>query len=131
MKCPCGRNKEYEDCCAKPHHNLSNALTAEDLMRSRFTAFTKADGEYILLSHHSDTRPENSDTVVAWAKSMKWLKLEILNTTGGDENDSEGTVEFKAHYIDKGRRLFMHEDSKFVREYGNWVYLGFNSMIQN
>jgi SEC-C motif-containing protein len=53
--------------------------------------------------------------------------LEILNATGGKENDSEGTVEFKAHFKEKGKKHFIHEDSKFVRENDNWMYLGFNS----
>lgn len=94
-------------------------------MRSRFVAFTQANGDYLMLSHHSATRPENSDEIVSWAKSVKWLKLEIINKSGGAENDSEGTVEFKAHFKERGRKRFIHENSKFVREFGNWVYLGF------
>ena len=127
MNCPCGRNTEYKNCCAKSHQDISNALTAEDLMRSRFTAFTKANGDYLLLSHHSTTRPENSSEIVTWARSVEWISLEILNTTKGVENDSEGTVEFKAHFKEKGKKRFIHEDSKFVREGRNWMYLGFNS----
>lgn len=96
-------------------------------MRSRFTAFTKANGDYLLLSHHSTTRPENSSEIVTWARSVEWISLEILNTTKGVENDSEGTVEFKAHFKEKGKKRFIHEDSKFVREGRNWMYLGFNS----
>lgn len=127
MNCPCGRNKDYNDCCANPHQDLKNALTAEDLMRSRYTAFTKANGDYLMLSHHSITRPENSNEIVTWARSVKWLRLEILSSTGGGEDDSEGTVTFKAHFKEKGKKRFIHEDSKFVRESGNWMYLGFNS----
>jgi len=127
MNCPCGRSKEYKDCCALPHQHIGNAITAEDLMRSRFTAFTQADGEYLTLSHHSSTRPENSNEIVSWAKSVKWLNLEIINKTGGNENDIDGTVEFKAHFKERGKKRFIHENSKFVREYGKWAYLGFAS----
>lgn len=126
MNCPCGRLKAYKDCCSLLHQNLSNAKTAEDLMRSRYTAFTKANGAYLLSSHHSTTRPENSDEIVSWAKSVKWLKLEIIKTTEGGTDDAVGTVEFKAYFKDNGRVIFLHEDSKFIREYGNWLYLGFN-----
>jgi SEC-C motif-containing protein len=127
MNCPCGRIKEYEDCCGKAHQDISKALTAEDLMRSRYTAFKKVNGEYLMLSHHSSTRPVSSNEVVAWTKSVKWLKLEVINTTGGGEDDAEGTVEFKAYYRENGKKQFKHEDSKFIRENGTWVYLGFNS----
>lgn len=126
MKCPCGRAKEYKECCALAHQDIDNAIKAEDLMRSRYTAFTKANGAYLLLSHHSTTRPINSDELVSWAKAVKWMRLEILNSTGGSDSDSEGTVEFKAHFKEKGQKRYIHEDSKFVRENGHWVYLGFN-----
>lgn len=127
MNCPCGRSKEYSECCALPHQHMSNAKTAEDLMRSRYTAFTKSNGVYLLESHFSGTRPASSDELVRWSKSVKWMRLEIINATGGSAEDIEGTVEFKAHFKEKGKKQCIHEDSKFVREFGNWVYLGFNS----
>lgn len=128
MNCACGRASEYVECCGKAHQNIINATTAEDLMRSRYCAFTKANGDYLLLSHHSSTRPSNANELVSWAKSVKWIKLEIIYTTGGSESDLEGTVEFKAHFKEKGRKKFIHEDSKFVREFGHWSYLGFNQI---
>lgn len=122
--CPCGRKKQYADCCGKVHQNIVNAITAEDLMRSRYTAFVKADGDYLVKSHHALTRDKiEKDKLVGWAKSVKWLRLEILNTTGGGEADVDGTVEFKAHYRDRSGKRMIHEKSKFVREYGCWSYL--------
>jgi SEC-C motif-containing protein len=122
--CPCGSNKKYKECCAMPHQNLSNALTSEALMRSRYTAFVLANGDYLMESQHSMTRnPELKNELIQWSKSVKWLKLEILNTSKGLSDDVEGIVEFKAHLIEGSKRKVMHERSKFVREYGNWVYL--------
>ena len=122
--CPCGRKKHYVNCYAKSHQNVANAETAEDLMRSRYTAFVLADGDYLMESHHSSTRPSaRKKELVQWAKSVKWLKLEIINTTAGAENDDEGTVEFKAHFKDRTKPQFIHQNAKFVREYGCWAYL--------
>lgn len=123
--CPCGKNIDYNDCCGAIHLSKSKAETAEDLMRSRYTAFTLADGDYLMKSHHSSTRPlSEKKAIVKWAKSVKWIKLEILNTTKGLENDTEGTVEFKAYFETKGKEQFIHENSTFVREANKWVYLG-------
>jgi len=102
------------------------ALTSEQLMRSRYSAFTKGMGAYLLLSHHSSTRPtEKMSEIIKWANSVNWLRLEIIKTTIGKELDKEGTVAFKAHFIQEGKADFIQENSQFVRENGYWVYLGF------
>lgn len=45
--------------------------------------------------------PENTNEIVTWARSVKWIRLEILNVTGGKENNSEGSVEFKAYFEER------------------------------
>tara|TARA_B110000285_G_scaffold219191_1_gene269505 strand:- start:2869 stop:3249 length:381 start_codon:yes stop_codon:yes gene_type:complete len=123
MLCPCGQPEEYQSCCEIIHTNISNALTSEQLMRSRYTAFTKGMGDYLLLSHHSTTRPtEKMSEIIQWANSVSWERLEILNTTKGQD---KGMVEFKAHFKQGGKADFILENSQFVKENGHWVYLGF------
>ena len=56
-------------------------------------------------------------------RSQQWTGLEILGRSGGGLLDSEGTVEFRASWTASGRAGSMHEDSRFVREGGRWVYL--------
>ncbi|MBL4862218.1 MAG: Sec-C motif domain protein [Crocinitomicaceae bacterium] len=125
IKCPCGTGKMYIDCCAKAHQNRINAKTAEELMRSRYSAFVLVKGDYLMESHHSATRQlERKQELIDWAKSVKWIKLGILNTSEGAENDTEGMVEFKAHFKEGNKKMVLHEKSKFVREFGQWVYFG-------
>ena len=38
--------------------------------------------------------------------------------------DTEGAVEFDAHYVEGNRRAVLHERSLFLREQGRWVYVG-------
>lgn len=123
MNCPCGRNKDYTECCQKVHQSLSNAITAEDLMRSRYTAFTMGMGDYLMDSHATLTRKlAQKQEIEDWAKSVKWSHLEIISKERGEKNDTEGTVEFKAHFKEGTRANYIHEKSSFVREYGCWVY---------
>jgi len=124
--CPCGNDLLYADCCGGIHNKLSVAITAEALMRSRYTAFTMAKGDYLMLSHHLKTRPSKQEMrgIVAWAKTVVWNHLEIINTTLGGELDSNGTVEFKAFYYEGLKLQFIHENSKFVKEKEIWVYTG-------
>ena len=125
QNCPCGRDKKYEDCCGRVHQNRVNAITAEDLMRSRYVAFTMANGSYLMESHHTETRQDiDEDELVKYAKSMKWTELEILNTEAGGANDQVGTVEFKAYFTNAGKKIVQQEKSIFSRESGLWVYEG-------
>lgn len=124
--CPCGKLMAYESCCKIIHFDISQALTAEELMRSRYTAFTKGMGDYLLLSHHSSTRPlDRINEIVEWANSVIWQSLEVLNTTKGQAEDTVGTVRFKANFTLNGKADFILENSKFVKENGCWMYLGF------
>lgn len=124
--CPCGSKKEYNSCCGIAHKNISDVLTAEQLMRSRYTAFCMANEDYLHKSHHPNTRPKSKaerKENIKWAKTVVWLKLEIINTTKGTETDNVGTVEFKAFYIENGIPKSIHEISTFDKSKGYWVYV--------
>ncbi|MCL4157034.1 UNVERIFIED_CONTAM: hypothetical protein GTU68_053260 [Idotea baltica] len=94
-------------------------------MRSRYSAFVLANGDYLMDSHHASTRPtKEKKAIVKWAKSVEWIKLEVLETTKGKETDNEGIVTFKAYFYEKGKVDIIYEKSAFVKENGNWFYLG-------
>ncbi len=89
-------------------------------MRSRFSAFAVGDGEYLLRTWHPTTRPPRLDLDPA----LRWVRLEVLERTGGGVIHTEGTVRFRAHYLERGKAGEMDEHSRFVRHDGAWVYLG-------
>jgi SEC-C motif-containing protein len=117
--CPCGLGLPYGECCAVAHRGHPPA-TAEALMRSRFSAFALDDVGYALRSWHPETRPATIEP----DPGLRWIRLEIVETTGGGLFDAEGTVEFRAYYRDGGRTDDMRERSRFVRHDGAWVYWG-------
>ncbi|MDV7187427.1 YchJ family metal-binding protein [Lutibacter sp. TH_r2] len=119
MQCPCNPEKDYKNCCQIAHKNINSATTAEQLMRSRYSAFVLANIDYLQKSHHSSTRPTKKEKreIEKWTTSVNWLKLEVLNSTSD-------TVEFKAYFMENGSINVIHENSKFVKENGHWVYLG-------
>ncbi|QWX83749.1 Sec-C motif domain protein [Cellulophaga sp. HaHaR_3_176] len=125
MNCPCGSNIKYTDCCKVAHDNITLVETAEQLMRSRYTAFTMANGDYLMNSHHQKTRPiKEKNSIENWAKSVNWIRLEILNKTKGFKSDTEGTVTFNAYYFENGNVEIIHEKSAFEKDNGNWMYVG-------
>ncbi|MFJ4674478.1 MULTISPECIES: YchJ family protein [unclassified Kitasatospora] len=117
--CPCGLPARYADCCGRLHRGEAAAGSAEQLMRSRFSAFAVHDEPYLLRSWHPDTRP----AAVDFDPALRWERLEILGSGEGGPFHTEGTVEFRAHYLEGGRPGALHERSRFVRHRGEWVYL--------
>ena len=105
MNCYCGQKQTFANCCEPIHKNIALAKTAEQLMRSRYSAYVMANGKYLTLSHHKTTRPSRNEMkdIVKWAKSVEWIQLDVLETTKGTENDTEGTVTFKAFFFENGR----------------------------
>lgn len=123
-ECACGSGMPFAECCAPYLSGQKNAPTAEALMRSRYTAYTRNDLDYIARTWHSATRPVlNKDESDNHAEKMQWLGLEIIATEAGMAHDAEGMVEFIAHYQAQGVTGKMHEVSRFRREGGAWRYL--------
>jgi SEC-C motif domain protein len=117
--CPCGTGLAYAECCGRLHDGTATAATAEQLMRSRFSAFALGDPAYLLATWHSSTRPRHVDL----DPRIRWTALEVLATTGGGLLAAEGTVEFRAHSVVDRAAGTQHENSRFVREDGQWRYL--------
>ena len=118
LPCPCGTGLPYDVCCGRLHEGTATAATAEQLMRSRYSAFAVGDSGYLLRTWYSGTRPRT----LRLGDDVRWTGLEVLATTGGRLLDAEGTVEFRAAYRRSGRTGVQHERSRFVRENGLWRY---------
>lgn len=88
-------------------------------MRSRFTAYTRGDVDYLLVSWHPRTRPARLKLV----DQPVWERLEILSTQAGAVGDSNGQVEFAAHYRSAERVGCLREISRFTAVQGRWFYL--------
>ncbi|WP_347108726.1 YchJ family protein [Paenarthrobacter sp. S56] len=117
--CPCLSGGSYDECCGRFHRGEADAPTAEQLMRSRYSAFVVLDPGYLLRTWHSSTRPGSMDL----DPELQWRRLDILGTAQGGPLDSQGTVEFAAHYRHDDERGVQRELSRFVREGKRWFYV--------
>ena len=113
--CPCGSGQNLDKCCGLILAGAP-ALTAEALMRSRFTAFYNGNMDYI-----AQTQSEPM-TGGGGGNPVEWVDLEVLGATGGGVGESIGTVEFRARFRHEGRLSIHHEVSNFRRENGRWLY---------
>jgi SEC-C motif-containing protein len=123
LTCPCGNEASTEQCCGPIIQGERKPATAEELMRSRYSAYVLGEIEYILSTHHPKTA-EQADrrSTEQWSKQAKWEGLEIRATEKGGPEDDEGEVEFVAHYKIKDREFVHHERAQFRRVDGTWRY---------
>ena len=121
--CPCGSNKQFKDCCEPALLGTVLPSTAEALMRSRYTAYTKHLVDFIYRSHHPSTRDNlDLEQVKQWSEQSTWQGLEILHTEAGGPMDNRGIVEFKASYQQDGKDYEHHEVSTFEKVEGQWFF---------
>ena len=122
--CFCGKYLSYNDCCGSLHSGKDIAKTAEELMRSRYSAFVVGEIDYILKTYAPETRPYSDRAEIKrWAASVKWLGLQVVSTKEGKAGDNKGRVKFKALYSESGKIHEMIEDSFFRFEKGQWFYV--------
>jgi len=121
--CPCGSGAAYAECCEPLITGSRPAATAEQLMRSRYSAYVKAATEYLFeTTHPSHRKGYDHKGTKEWAENSEWEKLEILATREGGSEDDKGEVEFKAIYRDNGKRVEHHEMAQFRKDGGKWLF---------
>ncbi len=124
--CPCGgvpAGATLDACCGPVVRGEALATTAEQLMRSRYTAYAVSAGDHLFRTWHARTRPGTVDPD-PW---VRWSGLEVIDVVGGAADDSSGLVEFRARWAagegatsQKGE---LHERSRFERRAGRWMYV--------
>lgn len=96
------------------------AATAEELMRSRFTAHAMRDYAHLHRSFLGTASqpyvPETGEMA-----NLSWTRLVIHSHEVGAKPDT-AFVEFSAYYQEEGTERAIHEKSEFQRIGGEWLY---------
>lgn len=97
------------------------AESAEQLMRSRYSAYVLGLGDFLAATWHADTRPAAINVDSTESRTTKWLGLDVKrHTTEGNQ----AIVEFIARYrVGGGSAQRLHEISRFARIDGCWYYV--------
>ena len=122
VKCPCGSGLSGVQCCLKFIDAGEEPASAEQLMRSRYTAYCLQNDAYILKTWHVSTRPGRCGL----DKALVWKGLNVLGSS--KKKGKFAMVEFIASYeesilsgkVETGQ---MHELSRFICDSGRWFYL--------
>lgn len=116
--CPCGSGEKFGTCCGPLVEDGVPARTAEELMRSRYTAFVLDRTDHLWRTWHPRTRPATVES-----PDVEWTGLTVIEVVAGTEGDDDGVVEFEARFTGPAGPSVMRERSLFERRGGRWTYL--------
>lgn len=121
--CYCGSGTAYSDCCEPVIGGVQTAVSAEQLMRARYSAYVVAQMDFVFETTHPDHR-EGYDHAGTkeWAETSEWLGLEIIGTKKGSQADNDGEVEFIARFNEKNELREHHENAQFIKSDGQWYF---------
>ena len=117
--CPCGTGSNYGVCCGRLHSGAVQARTAEELMRSRYSAYALGNLDHVFRTWHPKTRPADVSPV----DGLAFVGLEVLEIVAGGPEDDIGVVEFRARLRGPDGLSEFHERSRFSRRAGQWMYV--------
>jgi peptide deformylase len=126
IPCPCYSGKKYMVCC-QVFHGGKIPENAEQLMRSRYSAYVLNLPDYIIATTHPAS-PQYTDNFFHWKRSIAqfsktsvFQKLDILDFK---ERGHLATVTFTAHLLQDGQDATFTERSFFEKKDQRWLYLG-------
>ncbi|OOF85373.1 YchJ family protein [Rodentibacter ratti] len=120
--CPCQSDKNYVDCCGVFHHQKALPKTAEQLMRSRYSAYVLKNIPYIVETTVPNQQSYlNVQALQDWADNTQWLGLQVLKTE--TLTKSQSAVEFNAFFQGEEGEQSHQERSIFVNIEGRWYFV--------
>ena len=122
--CPCNSNQLYAECCHLLHQGVKHAESAEQLMRSRYSAHATGKIQYLV----NTTLPVqqaylNTKEIADWANQAQWTGLSLVSQKSGQPQDHEGWVEFIASYHANGEPKQHQENSYFKKIQQHWYFV--------
>ncbi len=119
--CLCNSQLSYADCCEKLHLGSTQAISPEQLMRSRYVAYALNNASYVYQTYAQEKQAENPITEIAdFAGSCRFSNLNVI---ASEHDTNTGIVEFCASYFYQNLYCQLHEKSRFIKEDGLWRYL--------
>lgn len=120
--CPCQSGQTYQGCCEPFHLYQQFPHNGEQLMRSRYSAYTLNNIKYI-----AETTVPNQQALLdlsvlrQWAQTTQWLGLEVIKYQSLSKQHSK--VEFNAFFATAEGKQAHHEHSLFVNIANRWYFV--------
>ena len=123
-QCPCGSGESYENCCGVYHNDVTLIKTCKQLLLARYSAFVLQYPDFIQLTMIEPALEHFvADDILK--SPIQWHSIEILNIVDGEENDSEGKIDFRVictESVDVTNKFAVRETSLFKKVDNQWFY---------
>lgn len=121
--CNCQSGKNYKECCEPFHLEAKIPETAEQLMRSRYSAYTLVNIPYIVKTTVPNQQKYLDQVAMkAWGETTKWAGLDIIKHLP-NLSKIHSQVEFKAFFDTEEGKQAHHELSLFVKIDYKWFFV--------
>ncbi|MDK4697146.1 YchJ family protein [Kingella negevensis] len=126
MLCPCQSSLSslsYFECCEPFHLRQSQPETAEQLMRSRYSAYVLQQIDYLVATTvPAQQNLLNQADMLAWSQQAQWLGLTVHQHIP-KIGKRHAQVEFTARFAENGQAHEHRELSAFVQIDGAWFFI--------
>ena len=121
--CPCDSGQSLAACCGR-YHAGTPAPSAEQLMRSRYSAYVLGLIDYLV----DTTLPAQQSgldrqAIAAWSTQSTWLGLEVEHTEVLGGAPEHACVTFTASWHDAEGDHSHRERSAFVQHDDRWYFI--------
>jgi SEC-C motif domain protein len=119
LPCSCGSGRNFEACCQPLLTGRRLPATAEELMRSRFTAHVARDYAYLHRTYQPTAKtPFKGEDE---SSTLGWTRL-VIHAHEPGANPDTAYVDFTAYFADEHGEHAHHEKSEFHRIDGQWLF---------
>lgn len=121
--CPCDSGHPLDNCCGR-YHAGTPAPSAEQLMRSRYSAYVLGRIDYLV----DTTLPAQQagldrQAMQSWSAQSVWLGLEVEQSEVLGGTPEHARVTFIARWHDSEGDHAHRELSAFVQHEGRWYFI--------
>ncbi len=114
----------FEACCGRYLSLSARAPDAEQLMRSRYSAYVRADMDYLSQTTLPVQRAGlDLADMNEWATGSQWLGLTVLGYGVSPQTADQAWVRFEAKWQDESGLHTHQEHSVFVRMAEQWFFV--------
>jgi SEC-C motif-containing protein len=119
--CPCTSNRPFSECCEPILKGVTQAPTAEHLVRARYSAFVLSDLDYVERTHAPEIRADfNRAEAERLADECEWVSLHI-HSSKVCENIAD--VQYVVRIRLQGKIIAKASSSHFRRDDGEWLFV--------
>lgn len=123
--CCCMSGKAFDLCCGPYLEGKKSPESPEELMRSRYTAFSRGQAAYLWNTLDPENRRvDDREALARTIATTRWLGLCVISAKVLETDFNIGFVEFAAFYEQGGLEGQLHELSRFSLKENRWYYWG-------